>query len=209
MSRLAADILATPVQRLLDRGVAQSATAAALCRRLEGKSCAVLTGNSQLDAYLVVRDGRLIFSQEAIENADAVISGRPLGLLRLATGDPEEVVRAGQVTLGGDAEVAQDFQTLLEFVRPDPEEELSRLTGDTVAHETTRALRGLAAWAGRARHTLGRSLAEYLTEESRDLAAPAEIAAFCNDVDNLAAATDRLEAKMQLLRHSLHEGGRD
>ena len=61
-------------------------------------------------------------------------------------------------------------------------------------------MRGLAGWAARARHSLGRSLAEYLTEERRDLVAAAEIEEFNRDVDALAVAVDRCEARIRLLR---------
>jgi len=86
------------------------------------------------------------------------------------------------------------------ILRPDWEEELSHFTGDVIAHETGRALHGFAEWAGRAHRSLGRSIAEYLTEESRDLVAVTELEEFNSAVDKTAAAVERLEAKLQLLR---------
>ena len=74
--------------------------------------------------------------------------------------------------------------------------------GDPLAHEAGRALRGFRSWADRARRSLGRSFAEYLTEESRDLAGDAELAAFSADVDALALAVERAEARLQMLRAS-------
>ena len=102
--------------------------------------------------------------------------------------------------ISGDADVANDFRALLQIVRPDWEEELSRVTGDAIAFEAGRAVKGFAEWAAKARHSIGRSAAEYLTEESRDLAAPAELEVFCSDVDQLASAVERCEAKLKLLR---------
>jgi len=185
---------------MLDRGVAHSTTAAALCRRLEGRSFAVVTGVAELDLYFRVTEGKLVCQSGVLPAADATLSGSPLNLARLVTADPEAVIRAGHVRISGDADIATDFRALLNIVRPDWEEELSRYTGDVVAHEAGRAVRGFAAWAARARHSLGRSLAEYLTEESRDLAAAAEIQEFNREVDELAAAVDRCEARLRLLR---------
>ena len=192
-------LLARPVQYMLDRGVAHSTTAAALCRRLEGRSMAVVTGVAELDLFFTVTAGKLVCQSGVLPAADATLSGSPLNLARLATTDPEAVIRAGHVQISGDADIATDFRALLNIVRPDWEEELSRYTGDVVAHEAGRAVRGVVAWAARARHSLGRSLAEYLTEESRDLAAAAEIQEFNREVDELAAAVDRCEARLRLL----------
>jgi ubiquinone biosynthesis protein UbiJ len=197
------DLLAKPAQALLDRGAARSTTAAALCQRLEGRTFAVKTGSAGLDMYFAVNDGRLVLVGGVITEPDAVISGSPLKLARLAGDDPEAVIREGHVQISGDADVATDFRALLDILRPDWEEELSHFTGDAIAHETGRALHGLADWAGRARRSLGRSVAEYLTEESRDLVAVTELEEFNSGVDKTAAAVERLEAKLQLLRSQL------
>lgn len=191
---------------MLDRGVAHSTTAAALCRRLEGRSMAVVTGVTGLDLYFMVADGKLVCQPGRLAAADATLSGSPLNLARLAAADPEAVIRDGHVRISGDADIASDFRALLDIVRPDWEEELSRYTGDVIAHEVGRAVRGFADWASRARSSLGRSLAEYLTEESRDLAAAAEIQEFNREVDELAVAVDRCEARLRLLRAQRDRG---
>ena len=195
------ELLTKPVQSFLNRGVERSTTAAALCRRLEGKTFAVATDASGLDMYFTVTEGRLVLAGGLITEADATISGSPLNLARLAGEDPEAIIRAGHVRISGDADIAIDFRALLDILRPDWEEELSHLTGDAIAHETGRALHGFADWAGRARRSLGRSIAEYLTEESRDLVASTELEEFNSGVDQTAAAVDRFAAKLQLLRN--------
>ncbi|MEY4195014.1 MAG: hypothetical protein RLZZ226_1382 [Pseudomonadota bacterium] len=48
--------------------------------------------------------------------------------------------------------------------------------------------------------TLGRNLAEYWQEESRELPAPAELGAFSAEVARLQAATDNLEARILRLQ---------
>jgi ubiquinone biosynthesis protein UbiJ len=60
--------------------------------------------------------------------------------------------------------------------------------------------RELRGWGQRARHSLARSTAEYFQEESRDLAAPAEVHEFCQQVDELANAVARAEARLNQLR---------
>ena len=82
------------------------------------------------------------------------------------------------------------------------EEELSKVTGDVVAHEIGRFSRGLAGWAGKVAESLGRSTGEYLSEESEALATATEIEEFCTQVDDLSAAVERLEARLHILRNS-------
>ena len=102
--------------------------------------------------------------------------------------------------ISGDAEVAENFQALFGFVRPDPEEELAKVTGDVVAHEVGNIARGVMGFLGNSRDSLGRSVAEYLTEESRAVVNRTEHDEFCAAVDELSLATERLEAKVRILR---------
>ena len=184
----------------MDRSVGRSTTAAALCARLEGCSLQINPGHVAPPAYFEVRDGQLILSEGTIDQPDAELSGTPLNLLRLAGDDPEAAIRDGYVRVSGNSDVAAEFRALLNIARPDWEEELSQVTGDVVAHEAGRAVRGFGEWASRARTTLGRSLAEYLTEESRDLVTTTELDEFCAAVDTVSAGVERAEARLKQLR---------
>jgi ubiquinone biosynthesis protein UbiJ len=197
------EALLAPVQFVLDRGVAESTSAAALCARLEGKSLLMRPAATGLSTHFVVEDGRLLLRSGAPDHADAEIAGSLLSLMRLATDDPQQVIRQGAVQITGDSDVAEDFQALLGFVRPDLEEELARVTGDPVAHEVGRATRGLLSWATMARHSLARSLTEFLVEETHDLASVTEIEEFCGEVDEVSLGIERAESKLQLLREQI------
>jgi ubiquinone biosynthesis protein UbiJ len=194
------NLLLLPAQVLLDRGQKRSTTAAALCERLEGRTFAISTGVEQLDVYFIVSDGSLRLMAGHAADADATLSGSPVNLARLASESPEALIRSGDVKISGDADAAANFHALLDIVRPDWEEELSHIMGDAIAHEAVQVLQGIAAWTERARRSLGRSVAEYLTEESRDLVAPTELEEFNDGVDQTSAAVDRLEAKLQRLQ---------
>jgi ubiquinone biosynthesis protein UbiJ len=200
------DVLLQPVQSLLDRGVENSTTAAALCAQLEGRTLQIAALPAELAVHFVVTNGQLQLNQGMAENPDATISGSLINLTRLAGDDPEAVIRDGDVSISGDADVATNFRALLAITRPDWEEELSRLTGDALAHEAGRAFRGVAGWAARARHSLGRSVAEYLTEESRDLVATTELEEFYTEVDQLAMSVERAEAKLRIINECSNKG---
>jgi ubiquinone biosynthesis protein UbiJ len=192
--------LLAPAQMMLDHGVGRSATAAELCTRLEGRVLLIDPGSEGITVHLVVRDGRLIIEPGTCDKPDAQLSGSLLNLARMAGSDPEAVIRDGQVRMSGDPDIATDFRALLDIVRPDWEEELSRLTGRAFAHEAGRFARGVTGWASRARLSLGLRLADYLREDSRDLVATVEIEKFCAGVDQLSAGVERAEARLNYLR---------
>ena len=75
---------------------------------------------------------------------------RLLNLAALAGSHPEEVIQRGDVTIRGDAEVAQKFRELAMLLKPDVEEELSKLIGDTPAHQALRLVRMATGFGRRA-----------------------------------------------------------
>lgn len=196
-------LLAAPLQRLLQRGVARSTSAAALCADLEGRSLQLHAGTDALSAYFSVCDGQLELHPGIHPEPDATLSGSPLALLAMAGAEPDATVRAGRVRLSGNSDVAAAFQDLLGFIRPDPEEELASVAGDTVAYGVGEAARAALGWTRHTTRSLSRSAAEYLMHESRAVVTGPEIEEFCAEVDTLVMTADRCEARLQLLRSQL------
>ena len=194
------DSMLQPIEVLLSRGIRRSTTAAQLCDQLNGRALAVRLDDTGIGLRISAEAGELRVTARAEENADAIMTGGPLSLQRLLGSDPEAAIRDGSVKISGDAEIATGFRELIRFAQPDLEEELSRLVGDAIAHQLGKTARDLGSWARRARHSLARSTAEYFQEESRDLPAPAEVQEFCQQVDELANAVARAEARLNQLR---------
>jgi len=194
------EALHAPLAALLNRGIADSVSARSLCHELEGKSLDIELDPPGILTRLSAAGGELQISDPAEGAADASLKGGLLGFNRLLFGDAQAVLRSGAVRLGGDTEVAQQFQSLLEFARPEPEEELSRLIGDVAAHQVGQATRGLVSWAGAAADSFSRSLTEFLQEESRDLPTRYEVDEFLGEVDRLANDVERTAVRLQRLR---------
>ncbi len=132
---------------------------------------------------------------------DALLSGSPLDLLR--SSDKTQGSRqlfAGRVSISGDTGLAHDFGATLGSLDIDWEEQLARFTGDIIAHQVGNAARHAAWWAKNTGSRLEADLAEYLVEEAHLLPHPLEVEAFVSGVDELREATDRLEARIQLLK---------
>ena len=110
--------LHAPLAALLNRGIADSVSARALCHELEGKSLDVELDPPGIQARLTAAGGELLVSDQAETEADASLRGGLVGFNRLLFGDAQAALRSGAVNLSGDTEVAQQFQSLLGIRAP-------------------------------------------------------------------------------------------
>jgi ubiquinone biosynthesis accessory factor UbiJ len=188
-----------PLESLLNRNLAASSAARALCKRLDAKVLALHVTGIPLSVYFKSHGESMTLHTEHQGTPDATLSGSPLSLLRLAGPAPEAALRGGSVHIEGDAEVAQTFSELLKAARPDLEEELSRVVGDVAAHQIGNAARSALGFARRAQETFMQNVAEYLQEEGRDVPNRTEAEEFLQGVDRVRDDVERLEARLSLL----------
>ena len=189
-----------PLELLLNRGIGQSTTAEAIAAVLDGKCLDVRIDAMPLALRMTASDGQVRLGMADETPATAAVAGPLLAMLRLLGGDPQGLIRAGDIRISGDTEVADQFRDLLGMARPDIEDELSKLVGDTVAHQLGNLARGFADWGARAADSVARSVGEYLTEERRSLPTRPEVDEFCAAVDTLASDVDRAEARLARLQ---------
>jgi ubiquinone biosynthesis accessory factor UbiJ len=187
-----------PLESLLNRNLAASSAARALCQRLDAKVLALHVDGVPLSVYFKSHGESMTLHTEYQGTPDATLSGSPLSLLRLAGPAPEAALRGGSVHIEGDAEVAQTFSELLKAAQPDLEEELSRVVGDVAAHQIGNVARSALRFARRAQDTLMQNVAEYLQEEGRDVPNRTEAEEFLQGVDKLRDDVERLEARLSL-----------
>lgn len=191
--------LLRPIESLLNRNIAASARARRLLDQVAGRSLELRVSATPLRLRFVAAEGRISVDTRADTAPDAIIAGTPLALARLAASDAAQSVRGGGVQIGGDAEIAQGFQRLFAAAQPDFEEELSRIAGDVAAHHLANLARGALRFGRKARDTFAQNVAEYLTEEGRDVPTRTEFDEFLAGVDELREAADRLEARVARL----------
>jgi ubiquinone biosynthesis protein UbiJ len=201
-------VLTQAIENLLNRNLPRSPRAQQLCESLQGRTARIEARGLGWVVHVESLGRSVRLSKTGGEKApDAEISGSLMSLAALAGPAPEEVIRRGDVTILGDAEIAQKFRELAMLLKPDVEEELSKLIGDTPAHQALRFVRSLAGAGRRAATTQVRNVAEYLAHESRDLVPRAEAEDFYRGVERLREDLDRLEARAQVL-HRVDENTR-
>ena len=104
----------------------------------------------------------------------------------------------------GDAELLRRFAAAVGGVGVDLEEWLAPWLGGAAAHRATGLLQGLFGWGRQAVETLGLNTAEYLREETYDLARREDVEDWMDRVDLLRDGVDRLEARLK--RRESQEG---
>lgn len=132
---------------------------------------------------------------EGEANAVLILSLTALGLLK----DPSSLtryIREEKLDLSGDPQLVQAFSVLLGELDIDWEEELSRYTGDVLAHTLLRGARQARRLLGSELCRSQRQLAEYLTEEIRLAPGPLEVASFNDDVELLAQQMKAVELRL-------------
>jgi ubiquinone biosynthesis protein UbiJ len=112
--------------------------------------------------------------------------------------DPKATLR--NVRLDGDAEFAQALSGVLQKLRPEPEEELSRFVGDAAAVRIVGLLRAALAGAREAGSRLAMQTADYFVAENPMLLGRPQMAAFAADVADLRDGVERLAKRIELLQ---------
>jgi ubiquinone biosynthesis protein UbiJ len=143
--------------------------------------------------WSVKDDGTLTVADDALPS---VTIGLALSSLPFAVLDPGAATR--DVKLQGDAEFAQALSFVLQNLRPEPEEELSRLVGDAAATRIVAIVRLSAShWRQLAERMLDNT-ANYIVTENPMVAGRDEVAAFVQDVARLRDDIARLEKRIDL-----------
>ena len=168
---------------------------------LEGRVIAVELRGLDLMLVFRVQDQGIAIIDDPDRKPDTVLRGTPLGITRLGfgRGNATGTLFSGDVEISGDVETGQAFKAVLDAIEIDWEEQLSRLTGDVLAHQLGNAARHAGRWLEHARLTLERDLSEYLQEELRVLPTRIEIENLIEDIGRLGMDTDRLEARLRRL----------
>jgi len=138
-----------------------------------------------------------------VEDApDTVIRGTPMALFALAAPDGEGSwgSAGSRVEISGDATLARDLERLFSRLDPDWETQMSRWFGDVLGEQLSTGARGAAGAIRETMMTLEDITSEFLHRPVSPLAQPQEIREFGQAIDSLRDATERLEARLRLVR---------
>lgn len=188
------------LERAVNTGLIYDAAAGAQLQALDGKVLHIAC-TAPVQSVYVLFVGRHVECWSLFEGAtDTTLSGSASAFLRLwrGRGKTTALIDSG-VSLTGDSEPLQHLQKISQHLDIDWEALIAAHTGDIVAHQLGRTLRGAGRWFEQARHEAARLVSEYLQYENRTVPSRHEVQNFCRDVDELQLSMDRLQARMDLL----------
>jgi ubiquinone biosynthesis protein UbiJ len=188
-----------PITNILNRNIRETTPARELCESLDGTTVAVRVRDTALAMFFHISGDTIVLATESDADPDILITGSLLTLAGMAGSGGEDALRDGTLELTGDIQAAKAFQDLLNYAKPDIEEGLSSLIGDTAAHRLGDFARGFGRWSRDARSTMGSNIREYLQEESRDLPSRYEVERFTKQLESLRDDVARLEARFDRL----------
>jgi ubiquinone biosynthesis protein UbiJ len=169
---------------------------------LHGRVVCLTFTDMATSVYLQPSESGLRVLHDYAGTADVTLSGRLPAFARLSLGAQPGLFFSGELTISGDVELGHRFQRVLEGLDIDWEEQLSRVVGDVAAHAIGNLVRDARAWTRQAGSILGQDVAEYLTEERRDLAPRQVVEPFLRAVDTLRADVDRLTQRIERLQRT-------
>jgi len=169
---------------------------------LEGKIIAIeIKGLNKTLCLFPSTDGFMVLTDFDGE-ADATISGTPVALVKMGLAkDPKDVLFSGEIVITGDTAVANKFNHLLSQLDIDWEELLAQNIGDIAAHKIGNLFHNASKWFNRSTNSIILDSGEYIQEEVHLSPSSAELRQFVNKVDGLREATDRLAAKIQIIKN--------
>ena len=196
----APDLACAAFEIALNRYLRLERSALEECAALSGRSIALHVSDLGWTFVVEPHAGGVRVLNQAEREPDVTASAPAPRLLQLAlrAARGDEGLPAG-LEVEGDTELLRRFNVLLARVGFDPEELAAKLLGDGAAHRVVGGLRQFFGWGRHAATRLGQDTAEYLSEETQDLARSHEIEEWMEGVDQLREGADRLEARLARL----------
>lgn len=147
----------------------------------------------------------LYFSEQNIKilsdpdlTPDTVIKGSLASFIRLSLAPAHSVtLKELDITLSGDPELAEHFNTVFKKLDIDWEGCLAHYTDDLIAHSIFKMLKRTYHVGGLAIENLLYNVKEFAQEEKDALPTQFEVEDFMNDLDELRMNLERFEARVQ------------
>ena len=185
---------------------------------LDGKVIKLNVVNPQFAILISVADGHISLDQALNEErdeqdehgksvtADTTISGSLSDLRSLMNSN--DALFTGAVKIEGDIGVSHQLKQIVEKLDPDWQDAVSPYLGDGITHRLDVLQSGFTRWLKRTGEALRMNTGEYLQEEVELVAAESQVRVFNEDVDEVRAAADRLDARIRQLETQASQGSK-
>jgi len=190
------------LESALNRALALDPDTREALRPLDGRRVVLRVATPPLALQVRVEGERLCVGPVDDANTpDLAVRGTLGGLLsQLPFFKRDDAPPVGTLRIEGDADLARRLQRLAERFDPDWQQPFAAVFGDVLGVQIADAFSAGLRATRSAAVALAQHSAEYVTEESRDVLARAELDAFHDDVDVLRDDVERLAARVARLQ---------
>lgn len=194
----------TTIELAFNRYIALDSTAQKRFEQLKEAVICLHISGLDIRLYFIPSAKHIQIQNQYGDIPDATIQATPMTLMRLSHSDnPGKTFLESEATISGDTGVGMAFSQILREVDIHWEDLLSTLVGDIIAQHSAQLAKNTQGWLKDSAHAMNLNLSEYLSEESRDIAADAEVRHYIDQVDTLRDDAARLEAKVERLSKQL------
>ena len=189
------------LEAALNRVLALDPDARSSLRALDGRRVALKVESPPLALEVRVEgDALRVGPLDGEREPDLGVRGTLAGLLgQLPMFRRDDAPPVGKLRIEGDAELARRLQALAHNFDPDWHKPFADVFGDVIGVQVANAFATALKQARDFATNGAETLAEYVTEESRDVVPKAELEAFHDDVDALRDDVERLAARIARL----------
>lgn len=184
--------------RILNHLITQNSWARGELQPFTGQTVAIYLGPAKANLTVLENGGLAMAGESAID--DASISLSPSLALRILAKD---AAASSQVQITGNTELAKALAKVLQGMRWDYEEDLSKIIGDIPANQANAFAKKTYSEAKSKVINVTEMLTEYWQEENPLIAKKRHVEAFVKDVDQLRDDVERLEKRIEKLKHAL------
>lgn len=174
------------------------------CEKISG--CCIAIHLKDMDKTLYCQPGSWginLSLEKPNKEVDAIISGRLMALANLSMQQDKIATSIKErVEITGNAQVAQQFQKILNNIDIDWEEHIAQITGDVIAVKITRTANTVHNWLKNSLKSLLLNSRDYVQHEQNMTPSPFETADFKANVSIIRDDVDRLEAKLNFFLHN-------
>ena len=184
--------------RILNHLITQNSWARGELQPFSGQTVAIYLGPVTANLTVLENGGLAMAGESAID--DASISLSPSLALRILAKD---TAASSQVQITGNTELAKALAKVLQGMRWDYEEDLSKIIGDIPATQANAFAKKTYSEAKSKVINVTEMLTEYWQEENPLIAKKRHVESFVKDVDQLRDDVERLEKRIEKLKHAL------
>lgn len=198
-------LLLPPLAAAINAYLKLDEASAGRLRRLNDKVISIELLPLKFSFQCVFRAAKVELVAEETLPADAKIQGTPLQMMGVVlTKENRHTFFAEDISITGDAEIAEQVIKLFDELAIDWEEYLSHLTGDVAAHHASRWVRKTRDWLSGLDRSFSQDVSEYLQEEAKLIPSKLALQDLFEDIDNIRMDVDRLLLRVKRIEDAIN-----